>query len=391
MDEQEEMELTEILLPQNNKFVKEFCSFPQEKQLQILKLGISTYTYSTQKFKSAIDGEKEIIIDNLTQNHNNELKKQEEKNKQLTSVIIEIKKKFEEEKELHQHTIEDKINEQKRIIKSNIERLYKDEIEKLTQKINILEEKKDALHSKTLSQQQEYYNKLFQEKQQSNDEINKIRMSCQEKIEEYRLQMETFQKVNQNSTLKGQRGEDIMYNILIELFPGCQIDTHTSKEGHKGDFSIIDDTHRGMIESKNYKKNVPKNEIQKFYNDIENNNEIDYAILCSLKSGVANKPKDFTLEFINGKPAIFLHKVKNSKKSVYLAYTVCKLILKNMDCFDITKEENQIKIKQIVKSYFQNHKKIVSMSNDYNKNVNEMLEKQLNDFNTILNLINITS
>ena len=83
--------------------------------------------------------------------------------------------------------------------------------------------------------------------------------------------------------------------------------------------------------------------------------------------------------------------MKNSKKSVYLAYTVCKLILKNMDCFDITKEENQIKIKQIVKSYFQNHKKIVSMSNDYNKNVNEMLEKQLNDFNTILNLINITS
>ena len=105
-----------------------------------------------------------------------------------------------------------------------------------------------------------------------------------------------FQKVNQNSTLKGQKGEDLMYNILIEHFPRCQIDTHTSKEGHKGDFSIIDDTHRGMIESKNYKKNVPKNEIlQKFYHDIENNNDIDFAILCSLKSGVANKPNDFTL------------------------------------------------------------------------------------------------
>ena len=31
-----------------------------------------------------------------------------------------------------------------------------------------------------------------------------------------------------------------------------------------------------------------------------------------------------------------------------------------MQCFDITKEENQIKIKQIVKGYLQNHKKILS-------------------------------
>ena len=30
--------------------------------------------------------------------------------------------------------------------------------------------------------------------------------------------MEQFQKINENSTLKGQKGEDIMYNILIEHF-----------------------------------------------------------------------------------------------------------------------------------------------------------------------------
>ena len=182
-----------------------------------------------------------------------------------------------------------------------------------------------------------------------------------------------------------------MYNLLIDTFPGCQIDSHTSKEGHKGDFSVIDDTHHGMIESKNYKKNVPKNEIQKFYTDIETNNDIDYAILCSLRSGVANKPQDFTLEFIMGKPVIFLHKVKDNKKSILLAYTICKLILKNMQCFDITKEENQIKIKQIVKGYLQNHKKILSSLNDHNKNMNDMMDRQFSDFNNILGLINFAS
>ncbi len=387
----EEEELSEILLPSNNKFVREFIILPQEKQIQILNLGLSTYNYSSQKFKNVIDGEKENIIDTLTNQHNKEILDMKKIQQTLQKDIQSLKITNKEQERHYKDTLQSKIHEEKEIIKQNLERMYGEKLDEFKKKIEILEIKKEELHSMTLTQQQEYYEKLFQEKQSSSDEINKIRLACHSKIEEYREQMEQFQKINQNSTLKGQRGEDIMYNILVEHFPGCQIDTHTSKEGHKGDFSLIDDTHHGMIESKNYKKNVPKNEIQKFYKDIENNHDIDFAILCSLKSGVANKPQDFTLEFIMGKPVIFLHKVKDNKKSVRLAYTICKLVLKNMQCFDITKEENQIKIKQIVKTYYQNHKKIVSQVNDFNKTMNEMLSKQINDFNIMLDLINISS
>ena len=386
----EEDELTEVFLPINHKSVKEFLLFPQEKQLQILKLGLATFTYSSQKFKTVIDGEKEDIVDKLTNTHQKEVDEMKNIQIRLKHQIQKLKRENKEQQQSYNETLNEKINKEKLIIKENLERLFGEKINELEKKITNLEEKKEILHTKTLSQQQEYYEKLFQEKQKSTDEINKIRVDCQDRIDEYRKQMEQFQKINQNSTLKGQKGEDIMYNILIEHFPGCQIDTHTSKEGHKGDFSIIDDTHRGMIESKNYKKNVPKNEIKKFYNDIENNNDIDFAILCSLKSGVANKPNDFTLEFICGKPVIFLHKVKDNKKSVLLAYTICKLILKNMQCFDITKEENQIKIKQIVKTYLQNHKKIISQVNDFNKTMNLMLNKQIDDFKIMLDLINIS-
>lgn len=386
----EEDELTELFLPVNNKFVKELLLFPQEKQLQIIKLGLATFTYSSQKFKTVIDGEKEDIVDKLTTTHQKEVDEMKNIQIRLKHQIQQLKWENKEQQQCYNETLNEKINKEKLIIKENLERLFGEKINELEKKITNLEEKKEILHTKTLSQQQEYYEKLFQEKQKSTDEINNIRVDCQSRIDEYRKQMEQFQKINQNSTLKGQKGEDIMYNILIEHFPGCQIDTHTSKEGHKGDFSIIDDTHRGMVESKNYKKNVPKNEIKKFYNDIENNNDIDFAILCSLKSGVANKPNDFTLEFICGKPVIFLHKVKDNKKSVLLAYTICKLILKNMQCFDITKEENQIKIKQIVKTYLQNHKKIISQVNDFNKTMNLMLNKQIDDFKIMLDLINIS-
>ena len=387
---EDEQELTEVFLPMDSNVVKEFKGHSLENQLQILKLGLSTFNYSSHKYKTVMDGEKEDIIDKLNSDHNKEIKEMRDLQRELESKIQDLKKTNRDQQREFKTTLHEKIEDEKKNIKQNIERYYKEKITQLNEKVEKLEVKKEELHSMTLTQQQEYYEKLFQEKKHTSSEINKIREECNLKIEDYRKQMVSFQKVNENSTLKGQRGEDIMYNILIDLFPGCQIDTHTSKEGHKGDFSLIDNTHHGMVESKNYKKNVPKNEIKKFYNDIENNNDIDYAILCSLKSGVANKPQDFTLEFIMGKPVIFLHKVKDNKNSVRLAYTICKLILKNMQCFDITKEENQIKIKQLVKTYLQNHKKIVSQVNDFNKTMNEMLEKQINDFNLMLDLINIS-
>ena len=81
---------------------------------------------------------------------------------------------------------------------------------------------------------------LLSEKEKANQLIDKVRLDCDIKIEEYRNKLDEFQKVNQNSTLNGHRGEDLMYNMLVEQFPGCQIDTHTSKESHKGDFSLIE-------------------------------------------------------------------------------------------------------------------------------------------------------
>jgi hypothetical protein len=386
----EEDEYTEILLPVNNKSVLKFLTFPQEKQIQILKLGISIYNYSSQKFKSTIDGEKEDIIETLSKQHSKEIEEMKLTTKSLQHEISDLKRENQQQKTIFYRDKETEINEQKHIIQHNLERLYGEKLQQMAEKIEVLENKKEKLQQDSLSQQKKYYENILLGKQEFDNKCNIIRKECESKIEIYRQQLESFQKINQNSTLKGQKGEDIMYNLLIETFPGCQIDCHTSKEGHKGDFSVIDDTHRGMIESKNYKKNVPKNEIRKFYDDIENNGDIDYAILCSLRSGVANKPQDFTLEFIMGKPVIFIHKVKDNKKSIQLAYTICKLILKNMQCFDITKEENQIKIQQIVKNYRQNHKRMISSLNDHNKLMNEMMNKQFSDFNNILELINFS-
>ena len=48
---------------------------------------------------------------------------------------------------------------------------------------------------------------------------------------------------------------------------------------------------KGMFESKNYKGNVPKKEITKFRKDIENNADLRYGVLLSLKSGIVNRER----------------------------------------------------------------------------------------------------
>ena len=88
-----EEELTEVLLPLNNKYVKEFLVFPVEKQLQILKLGILTYKFSEQRFKTVIDNEKEDIIEKLTSQHSKEIEEVKLVNSSLKTKIVNLETK----------------------------------------------------------------------------------------------------------------------------------------------------------------------------------------------------------------------------------------------------------------------------------------------------------
>ena len=98
-----------------------------------------------------------------------------------------------------------------------------------------------------------------------------------------------------------------------------------------------------MIEAKNYKKNVPKKEIDKFYRDMDANPEYNYGILVSLDHGEVRRD-DFECEFRNGSPLIFLHKVRENPNKLLLAIKFCKLIEKNKTCIDNSFDEFFTKI-----------------------------------------------
>ena len=155
---------------------------------------------------------------------------------------------------------------------------------------------------------------------------------------------------------------------------------------HKGDFTLEDDI-KGMIESKNYKKNVPKKEIVKFKKDIESNEDFKYGILLSLKSGVTNR-EDFCLEFCSGKPMIFLHFIRNNPSKIKLAHKICKLILKNMDCFDTKNEEIKTLIKEKTKTMTARHNKMLGTIKNFTTDMDNQLTEQWSDFQEFLKHLN---
>ena len=189
------------------------------------------------------------------------------------------------------------------------------------------------------------------------------------------------------SSKKGQEGENWVFNELVRQFKSSQVeDCHT--KGHKGDFTVAQGEMKGMFESKNYTRNVPKREIKKFRSDIENNADLRYGIMLSLKSGIVNH-NDLSLEFCAGKPLVYLHMVKDEPFKIKIAYDICQLILKNIDCFDITKEETQLKLKEKVKVITSRHKSLVCKVTDFSNDMKNTLNDQWRDFEEFLGHINL--
>lgn len=366
--------------PQDDKRLEKFSKLNEEQQLRAIEIGCLIMEVGEDKYLRMKNGEKRDEIDKLNKMYTRELDTLKNQIKERERTLTEFKSKTYIEKR-------DLILEIKTEMKEKYETIYDDKINSLHIENSDLKEKNESIIQKQIDSQQKYYEKLLVSKKENGEITEKIRCEYEQKLQIYREKIEDINKKNENSTIKGQIGEDWVYNELLRQFPMAEIRDHHTK-GHTGDFSIIEEDAIGMIESKNYNRNVNKKEVEKFRKDMKENNSYKYGIFLSLTRGVVNR-KDFSLEFITGKPVIFLHKVKENSKNIKTAYNICKLILKNMDCFDIQKEETQQLLKEIIKTYTSNHKKILSNLKDFELQMTKQLEGQFTQFNEIINLINV--
>lgn len=147
------------------------------------------------------------------------------------------------------------------------------------------------------------------------------------------------QNFSGSSASKGAVAENILFNNLIQLFPDTDI-INTSNIPNSGDIQIKKDNKPViLIDSKNFKNNVGKVDLDKFYKDIQTNN--CSGILCNSNSGIANR-KHFEIDIKDNNILIFIsnHQYDNTlfKLAVEIIYNIHDIIKDNPDNIELSKE-----------------------------------------------------
>jgi hypothetical protein len=131
--------------------------------------------------------------------------------------------------------------------------------------------------------------------------------------------VETHFERQKNSTHKGKDSEDRVEMGLNAVFPDCQIN-NTTGTAKAGDFLIERlDKSSIMIENKDYSKNVPKEEIDKFIRDIETLGM--NGILISQTSGISRK-SNYQIDIHDKKVIVYIHNLNYDFDKVRLAVEI---------------------------------------------------------------------
>lgn len=186
-----------------------------------------------------------------------------------------------------------------------------------------------------------------------------------------------------NSSHKGALGENNLEYILSHLFQSAEI-VNTSKESSSGDFILrrtIDGVESILFENKDYTRNVPLEEVKKFYRDIET--QKCHGIFLSQHSGITSK-QNFQIEFKGTSILIFLHNVRYNSQTIKTAIDIIdslanKLIELNSENdtnhFEIPREVVH-EINEELKSFFDKKSNALSLLKD----MSAKIEKEIQSF-----------
>ncbi len=372
-----------IPIIKDSKLYKKISDLCKNDMLKVIELGLIAFENTNNQQHRWDNNEFNERFEKMEQDHN--------------SIIREITEKYkkqidEKDKLLREKTVffDNKKQEMYKEIKSTTELQYKESMEF---KNNQIKELKKELSDKKQKENDNLKNwtdceRFRQEKRdrEHKKEMEELRSKYDEKLDNLNKIVQSIQMVQGNSSLKGQVGENKMFNTLTMLFPKNEIeDTHTTP--NRGDFIIhLQEDKKILIDNKDYKNNVPKKEIDKFYQDMETNADIHGGVLMSNACGIAKKD-DFSIEFVSGKPIIYLHNTNNNEWKIQSAIDMISSIIQ---CKGI--DFSNVEISKKIKDYASTIKrKIAKIRRDLKKHEETMISTILDIENTLKNVFITTN
>ena len=341
----DEQEVVEVYVPNSNT-IEEFYTLNAKDKLKVIQLGLEFYKQGNTKMQCWNNKDWEDKITSIKSLHTDEKNLLQSEVDNLNKYVSQLKSDFNKQKSDLQESIQ-----------TDFDTRYSKQIVDLREQQESLRNQRDKCNEKYNSLYQElddkYQIRLSEERDRSDKLVKSLREDLDREKERYLQQL----TISQNSTLKGQQGEEFTYKQLNLLFPSSEIqDTHC--ESGRGDFIVRKDDIVMMVENKNYSKNVQKSEIDKFYRDLdrESNNDVQCAVMVSMNTGICGR-EDFEFEVRNNKPILFLHKLSNNFTNLELAFKFFKLILNQKD-MDLRSKEIAALFKNSATTIKRNFKKL---------------------------------
>ena len=223
-------------------------------------------------------------------------------------------------------------------------------------------------------------------------QMSEVNMNCHSYIDPLKAMIETSteehtEKINgiddkldallhirTNSSRKGRLSEDLCIRRLTQQYPDWEF-SDVTHVGHEGDCRAISPIGEILYEFKSYDTNVNKEQLNKFYKDLETTG-IKLGIFVSNTSGIVGK-KDLEWEIINGSLVIYISNIGFNGHGCIMATELLLALMNN----NILDTENHWLLYQNYETD-EIYRNMVDTLDDYRKD-NELiykLQKNIKDF-----------
>ena len=148
-----------------------------------------------------------------------------------------------------------------------------------------------------------------------------------DKIQDIDDKLDALLHIRTNSSRKGRLSEDLCIRRLNQQYPEWEF-SDVTHVGHEGDCRVISPVGEILYEFKSYDTNVNKEQLNKFYKDLDTTG-IKLGIFVSNTSGIVGK-KDLEWEIINGQTlVIYISNVGFNGQGCIMATELLLALMKN--------------------------------------------------------------
>jgi len=148
-----------------------------------------------------------------------------------------------------------------------------------------------------------------------------------DKIQEIDDKLDALLHIRTNSSRKGRLSEDLCIRRLNQQYPEWEF-SDVTHVGHEGDCRVKTPVGEILYEFKSYDTNVNKEQLNKFYKDLETTG-IKLGIFVSNTSGIVGK-KDLEWEIINGQTlVIYISNIGFNGQGCIMATELLLALMKN--------------------------------------------------------------